>query len=311
MTVSLPRRLLTLLPLLGVPGVSRAAGEDVVIVGSERGGAYQEAADALMAELERGGVAQRAMRYFTLAELEALQTTPKLYVALGTEASAALARREVRIPLLCTLLPRVSFERIARDSGRRPSGHFSALYLSQPPERTLDLIRLALPQARRVGVLWSEESRSQLPALEEAARARGLRVLAAPVRPEEPVFTALKKVLEDVDVLLAMPDPNIYNSGSIQNILLASYRAHVPLVAFSAAYVRAGALIAVHSSPAQLGVQAAQLTRALLQGRGGWPPPQGPQEFSVSLNEPVARSLGLSLDAVALTERLRRLERLP
>lgn len=311
MTVSLQRRLLTLLPLLGVPGMSRAAGEDAVIVGSERGGAYQEAAEALMAELERGGLSGRAVRYFTLAELEALQTTPKLYVALGAEASAALARRETHIPLLCALLPQVRFERIARDSARRPSSHFSALYLSQPVARQLDLIRLALPQARRVGVLWSEESRSLLPALEEAARARGLRVRAEQVRPEEPVFTVLKKVLEEVDVLLALPDPNIYNSGSIQNILLTSYRAHVPMVAFSAAYVRAGALIAVHSSPAQIGQQAAQLVREVLQGRGGWPPPQGPHEFSVSVNEPVARSWGLNLDAAALTERLRRLERKP
>ena len=38
MSVSLQRRLLTLLPLLGVAGMSRAAGEDAVIVGSERGG---------------------------------------------------------------------------------------------------------------------------------------------------------------------------------------------------------------------------------------------------------------------------------
>lgn len=309
----LPRRkLLTFTPLLFAPALCRAADEDVVIVSSERGGAYQEAAEALMAELERGGMPRGEMRHLALPELEAAPGPgPRLHVTLGVEAAAALARREPRVPVLCALLPRMAFERIAREAGRRPSAQFSALFLAQPLERQLDLIRLALPQARRVGVLWSEESRALLAPLEQAARARDLRLVAEPVHAGEPVFSALKKVLAEADVLQALPDPNIYNSGSIQNILLASFRARVPLAGYSASFVRAGALLAVQSSPAQIGRQAAQMARAALQGRGALPPPQAPQDFTVSVNEHVARSLGLQLDAGTLAERLRRMEKNP
>ena len=43
---------------------------------------------------------------------------------------------------------------------------------------------------------------------------------------------------------------------------------------------------------------------------GNLPPNQYPTEFTVTTNEYVARSLGLRLDAKALSERLHKLERL-
>ena len=53
------------------------------------------------------------------------------------------------------------------------------------------------------------------------------------------------------------------------------------------------------------------MARSVLQGRGLPAQPQYPQDFNVSVNEQVARSLGLKLDASALNERLRLMERVP
>lgn len=288
---------------------SCAAEWAVVIVSSEQSPAYQEAADALVGELERSGVARREVLQLTPAELgQSGPLTPKLFVSLGVEAASVLARTETKLPILCALLPRASFERVLRESGRRSSAQFSALYLNQPVARQLDLARLALPQVRRVGVLWGSESLALQTALEEATQSRGLTLIGAHVRPPEPVFNGLKKILDDADLLLALADPQIYNSSSIQNILLTSFRARIPMLAFSPAYVRAGALLAVYSTPAQIGLQTGLMARSVLQGRS-LGPPQYPQDFSVSVNEHVARSMGLSLDAQTLTERLRRLEK--
>ncbi|MGJ4749122.1 hypothetical protein ACQV5M_22350, partial [Leptospira sp. SA-E8] len=95
-------------------------------------------------------------------------------------------------------------------------------------------------------------------------------------------------------------------------ILLASFRAKVPMQAFSPAYSRAGALLALYATPEQIGTQVATLARdALVEQNGkarGFGPPQHTQLFEVSVNAHVARSLGLQLDADALAERLRRLE---
>lgn len=311
MTLLLRRSLLFLFLLFCVLLSSRAAEWAVVIVSSERSAAYQEAADAVLGELARGGVARRDVQQMTVAEWRAAGVPgARLYITLGLDAAGALARSEVRTPVLCTLLPLASFERVLRDSGRRASSQFTALYLNQPLTRQLDLARLALPQARRVGVLLGGESLAQQSQLEDAAETRGLKLVSAKVASQEPVFNDLKKILDDADLLLALADPQIYNSSSIQNILLTSFRARVPMLAFSPAYVRAGALLAVYSTPTQIGQQAGTMARSFLQGRPlGLP--QYPQDFSVSVNEHVARSLGLNLEPQALTERLRRLEKGP
>ena len=288
------------------------AAPSVVIVSSERGAAYVEAAEALVGELERGGLPRQEMLQLTVSEWAgAGPLTPKLFVAIGTDAVNFLAKAELRAPVLGTLLPRNSFERILLASGRKPSSQFSALYLDQPLSRQLELIRIALPNVRRVGVLWGAESQGQAAGLKTLVLARGLELVEATVELNEVLFPRLKAVLEEADVLLAVPDPQLYNGSSIQNILLASLRGRVPLVAFSPAYVRAGAVLALHVTPTQIGLQAAVITRGVLQGKALSATPLYSQDFSVTVNEHVARSLGLTLDADVLRARLRRREGMP
>ncbi len=302
-------RSLLLLLLSGWMVLARAEPA-VLVVSSERSPAYLEAAAAVAAEVLRAEP-RRELVQLTVEELAAYRgPAPRLYVSLGAEACRALGRPAAAAPVLCALLPRASFERVLRDAGRRSGASFSALYLNQPVGRQLDLMRLALPQARRVGVLWGPDSQISETLLEASAQARGLQVVGVSVRPDEPVFNGLKKILDESDLLLALADPQIYNSNSIQNILLASFRAQVPMLAFSPAYVRAGALMAVYSTPAQIGQQAGLMARGVLQGQP-LGVPQYPLQFEVSVNEHVARSLGLRLDAGSMAERLRRQERGP
>lgn len=288
------------------------AAVTVVVVTSERSAPMVEAAEALVSELERSGVSRYDLLQLTASEMaDAGPLSPKLFVAIGSPAAQLLAKADLRVPVLCILLPRQGFERALQGSGRKSSPLFSAIYLDQPLSRQLELIRLALPEARRLGVLWGPESAPQAPALRSAALANGLSLAEATLGPGDAFFKGVKSVLGDADLLLAVPDALVFNSGSIQNILLTSFRARVPLVAFSPAYVKAGALMAVHVTPVQVGHQAALLVRGVLQGRSLPAQPVYSVEFSVAVNEHVARSLGLKLDGAALGERLRLREAAP
>ena len=294
-----------------------AAEPVVVVVLSERSAAYLEAAEVLVRELERGapergGVSRSDIAFMTPVEYAAAPSlAPRLFIAVGTSASGLLAMRETRIPQIAMLLPASSFEQILQSSGRKPASNFSAVYLSQPFARQMDLIRLAFPEARRVGVLFGADSQNQAAALQAASQSRGLELATAVVAQGEPAYPALQKVMEESDLLLALPSPQVYNGSSIQNILLSSYRARVPFIGFSASYVQAGAVAAVFSTPAMVSRQTAVMARNLLMGRGLPGVPQYPQDFTVNVNEQVARSLGLKLDAVSLADRLRQLERAP
>ncbi|MHB8949024.1 MAG: ABC transporter substrate-binding protein [Rhodoferax sp.] len=298
-------RFLLLSCWLGCCVVTTVQATSVVIVSSERSPAYAQAAQALVSELERSGGSHYEVLLLTATEFAGV--TPlkaKLFVAFGAQAAQLLAQATLPAPVLCALLPRSSFERVLRSSGRKASSQFSALYLDQPLSRQLDLIALALPEARRIGVLWGPESKAQALALSALAQARGLSLAAASAEQEGQLFAALKTVVEGADVLLALADPQVFNSSSIQNILLTAFRAKVPLVAFSPAYVQAGALLALHVTPEQIGQQAATLAAAVLQGKALSATPLYSQDFSVAVNDHVARSLGLKLDAAALRKQL-------
>jgi ABC-type uncharacterized transport system substrate-binding protein len=292
-------------------GARAVAAEPVVmLVASELGGGYSEAVDALSSELERGGVPRKDIQLVMAADLPTGgAVAPKLFIALGTEAARILARRSDGALVLCTLLPREAFEQVLRESGRRASGGFAALYLDQPIGRQLDLLRLALPQTRRVGMLWGPDFQAWAGAVEAAIKGRGWQFTGAHIEPGVPLYPSLKRVLEEADVLLAVPDRQLYNSTTIQNILLASFRARVPMVAFSPAYVRTGALLGLYSTAAQVGRQAGGIALGVLRGKTSAIVSQYPQEFTVGVNDNVARSLGLALDGASLTEALRRQER--
>jgi ABC-type uncharacterized transport system substrate-binding protein len=216
------------------------------------------------------------------------------------------------VPILCALLPRSSFERILRGSNRKASSQFSAIYLDQPLGRQLELIRLALPSVRRIGVLWGPESQIQAPTLRALAPSMGFQLAESVVAPDEPLFPALKRVLDGADAILAFADPVVFNGSSVQNVLLTSFRARVPLVAFAPAYVRAGAVLALYVTPAQIGQQVALIARgALLQGKSLPATPSYAQNFTIAVNEHVAHSLGLSMTVDGLTAQLRRREGAP
>lgn len=308
------RRVLTLffgLWLGCFTGAGVQAANSVVIVSSERSAAYNETAQTLIDELERNGVARRDVLLMASADWPtAAPPSARLYVTLGAAAAAALSKSTLAAPTLCTLLPRSSFDGVLSSSGRKASTQFSALLLDQPVGRQLELIRLALPTVRRVGVLRGADASAEMTLLRAVAQARGFQFTEVMVGAGDSLFPAIKDVLDGSDVLLALPDARVYNSNTVQNILLASFRAKVPMMAFSPSYVRAGALLAVHVSPVQIGLQAAALAGAVLQGKSLPEAPVYSREFEVTVNEHVARSFGLVIDPETLRQSLRRRESL-
>lgn len=277
---------------------------------SDNGGVYEEAAEALRAAVEREQPGRIHWRIAHWSQLTRPTPEPQAVVAVGSAALRGMkelfAGDAGPPPLLAILLPRQAFERIA-DPRRLRLGSVSAVYIDQPPGRQLELIRLALPAARNVGILAGADSRSQVSALEKAAKERGFNLVTAEAGRDN-LFAALQSLLPDIDLLLAQPDPAVFNSQTAASILTASYRRHRPLFGFSPAWVKAGALLALYSTPAQIGVRGAELLRPALQGKP-LPPPQWPREFMVSVNRDVARSLGMALDEAKLGEQLRERDR--
>lgn len=289
-------------------GSSWAAGSlSVWVALSDHGAAYAGAAQALRAELERTQPGAIDWRVAHWREFDKSGPGPNWMVAVGSKAQRTMqelfADSSSPPPVLAILVPRLAFHQAA-DPARLRAGLLSAVYLDQPPERQMELIRLALPKARRVGVLVGDGWKMHTAALEGAARERGLSLVKSQVGPDG-LFPALQALLPDIDVLLALPDSEVFNSQTAANILTAAYRRQVPLFGFSPAYVKAGALMALYSTPAQVGKRGGEMLRQAMS-INSLPPPQWPSDFTVGVNRDVARSLGVALEEKNIGEQLRR-----
>jgi ABC-type uncharacterized transport system substrate-binding protein len=304
-------RLFVFAGLIGLLGPAHAV--QVCVVSGDRNPTFQEAADSLIQDLVRGGVARQDITLLStteLAELGQAGHDTRLIVTLGTDALRHVASRNPKAAVIAGLIPRIAFERVLQESTRKNPPPLAALYLDQPLGRQIDLLRLALPAARRIGVLWGPESILQQSQLNAALSARGMELSEGLVSDSTSLITALRSALNAADALLAVADGIAFNPSTASNILLTSYRAKIPVMAFSPAYVKAGALLSVHSAATQAGTQLAAMATQFLQ-TSTLPASQYPQEFSITVNDYVAHSLGLTLDAKVLTERLRRLEKKP
>ena len=261
---------------------------------------YEEVAVRIRGQLLQGGmVTEVAVKPWG----EVAQGVPaqvRLIVSVGSPAFAGLAEayaggRIARVPIVATLLPRSVFEA----QRRRLTVSAVGVVLDQPAVRQVTLLRYAFPHMRRLGVLFGPDSAQYQTAFEKAATEQGLQLNAYKVETEDNLYPALQRVLEENDVLLAIPDATVYNGRSIQNVLLASYRQKVPMMGFSPAYVRAGAMLALYSSPAQIGNQTVRVVQGMLSGMA-LQPVQSPTEFMVGVNASVSRSLGFRLSEDAL-----------
>jgi hypothetical protein len=227
-----------------------------------------------------------------------------LVVAVGMKAMES-ALTDSGVPVLGVMLHKRSYEALLEKTNARGRvAETSAIYLNQPWERQLDFIQAALPGRRRIGLLHSPDTHLELAGLRESFADRGMTLVAQPVRSSELLFATLDELLNKTDALLSIPDSSIYNASNVRNILLTSYRHKVPLVGISQAYVNAGALGAIFSTPEQLAEQTGAALVYFARNRR-LPEPQYPASYSIALNPQVARSLGIDLPSPeAIRERM-------
>ena len=290
---------------------------------SGQGGGYAEALEAVSAEVRKlpgsrvvSGLTPNAGSPGGAGTTAAAGALPddfagvQLVIAVGTRAAQHLLRvPELRVPVLCLLVPRSSYETLVSGLRAADARRVSAVFLDQPLARQIELIRQALPGLNRVGTVTGPDSARELDRLQQAIEARGIKLVSERVARDSELFPALSRVMSDSDVFLALPDSRVINSDTAQNLLLTSYRLRSPVIGYSAAYVRAGAFAAVFSTPQQMGLQAGEIARAYLRSPV-LPAPQYPRNFSVAVNRQVSRSLGLEPDEdTVLRDRIQRSER--
>lgn len=283
--------------LIGASSIGQAA--DIRVLLSDDSAPYQEAYEAIRAGLQGLG--------HDISPIDAGKPAPgelgsaSLVVAVGVRATESMFNLSSRPPLLVILVPREWYLKSAQpELSRSTAKGVSAIYVDQPFDRQARLIRLAFPDAKRVGLVISAKREALVGKLQAELRRQGLSLEHEAISTDRELIGALERVLPSSDLLLALPDPIAFNRNTAQSVFLTSYRYRDPVLGYSSSLTRAGALLSLYSTPAQVGRQAADWIRKAGQGAPpSLPPPSHPDYFSVSINSQVARSLGIKLPAEA------------
>lgn len=211
----------------------------------------------------------------------------RLVVSIGSEALKTVSENGYRGQVLSALTPELSVRQYSHDK------KYSVLYANHPISRYLRLIKLAMPESRRVGVLLGPSSFIYINRIKDTASTLGLHLYIKKVEQTRQVSHQIGQLAAEVDVILAIPDPVVHNSRTARSILYAGYRHNIPVVAYSSSYLEAGALLSLYSSPDQLAQDTAQYVIDILDSVPLHKVIQAyPASFSIGINRNVARSLG-------------------
>lgn len=169
------------------------------------------------------------------------------------------------------------------------------LYMTQSYCRQMQFIKLINKDWEVVSLLNSQTKPVSTKDIKQCAKKYGLKIYLVKTSAEDNMTANVKTALNNSDLLLAFPDRSIYNSNTVKNILLTSYRYRKPVIAFSRNFVNAGALASIHSSVEQVAESASLLIERYYElDRRFEKAINHPQLFDISINKQVFRALDLS-----------------
>jgi ABC-type uncharacterized transport system substrate-binding protein len=182
----------------------------------------------------------------------------------------------------------------------------AALFLDQPIERQLALARALRPDAKRVGMLRAAEPDETTANAEQSAHRLGFDLVIVTLEAEGGAAKAINQVVASSELIIATFDREAYKPATAKWLLYLAFQQRRPIVGFSRALLKAGAVAVTFSTPEHIATHAAELVQDWLD-TGTLPSGSHyPRYYDVGLNEPIAEMLGVApLNETELAARLR------
>lgn len=213
----------------------------------------------------------------------------QIFVALGQSAAEAVSRLDGGVSAFNAYLT----EEQARNLNLENQ---VAVLLDQPLQRYLAFCRLML-SVDSVGII-TEQAIVLDQEQSDFLQVLDFRLNQYQIDPLNKLLPVLRRLLTLNDALLMLPRQSVYNRDTLKGVLLTGYRNRKPIISYSPAHVKSGALASIYSSPIDIGRHLATLVNRQLKN-----PAQETRGFefarfySISTNPRVASALGIVLPA--------------
>jgi putative ABC transport system substrate-binding protein len=235
---------------------------------------------------------------------EIIQLKPDVILAVATLEAVAARKATSTIPIVCpALADAVHLGLIASEA--RPGGNVTGIepYVAGLPAKQIELAREIVPRASTVGLLTDlddPKGAAQVPELEAAGRAVGLKIVAANANRPDELEDALRELANKrADVVIVLQTSLlVLNSPQIAASALAM---RLPTVYGYREHVISGGLISYGVDLRWCYHRAAYFVDKILRGAApGDLPIEFPTQFPLTVNIKTAKELGLTIPPALL-----------
>ncbi|MGD0884195.1 MAG: ABC transporter substrate-binding protein [Thermodesulfovibrionales bacterium] len=222
------------------------------------------------------------------------QLHPDAVLAIGMDAFQG-AQSIKDIPVVFTMVPHLP----SSVTGRQ---NIYGVSMTVSPEKQLDTILQLVPTAKRIGIIYDpQNAESFVREASQSALAKGIILIPKKASKPGDVPSLIESMQDKIDVFWMLPDTTVINAETVNSLLLFSFQNKIPIFAFATKYVEMGALAALNIDPVDLGVQAGEIMKRLLdQKKGGIAAPVAPRKTVLTINRKIARKLGIDISKTIL-----------
>jgi len=226
------------------------------------------------------------IRYVDLADPAAdnalKMSGPVFTIALGVGAWERLGNRS-SANVLAALVLRDDLKNAPRAG---------AVWADVPLTMILDRLHETFPDRLRVAVIRRPPWPSPDAAVLAHARQLGYEVLVVDCAGPDKLLATFASLKGKADLVIAQPDSQLYNGATVKPLVLLSIEKRLPIVGFSAGFVRAGALAGIYPDFHELGRQTGELAERILTSKPGRTE-EDARKVVMAVNPRLVRLLGI------------------
>lgn len=238
--------------------------KDVLIVMSKKFALYDKAVAGFKKNFE--GSTEQVVLAGPLANPDellklVLKVNPKVILAVGLRAAkmAKIKVNDVPIVFCMAIHPIINVLRTETSTG---------VHLEPSVAEQLRAVNRMIPHVLKIGIIYDPNRTGRLVAefRDEAAKLK-LEIVAVPVKSQAEALKALKEMPEKVQALWLIRDPTVLTRNFFNQSLKIQFGKKMPLIAYSPQFVKKGAFISFSAGYPRQGRKAAEIVRAILQGK--------------------------------------------
>ena len=296
-------RLLILLLMVPLIAITKPLDDpkQITFVVSRWSDPYTQVVAAVQDNLPQENYVAQTIHHDASDAIDRYLASTDIVIAVGASATAELMRRQSGVKMFAVLITDSAFSSLAKKYyGSKQAAleaGVSVVCLDQPVQRSIELAKLLLPGAEKAGLMLGPASHEHIETFTQQVNIAGMTPNIAKFSVQENPILVIEPVLSQSDIFISVPDTRLINIATAKWILQLSYRHRVPVIAYSKAYLKGGALAALYSSPANVGRQTAELLLNSLQSPDVESGAHMPAYFSIDFNDSVAAFFDLDIES--------------